>query len=82
MLPLPSGRAQGEGTYSGSGRSSVLWHWVHTQVRMGVGWLRSRRRVQGMSPMAPQRGHRSAFCPGCNWKGSHGILDFMRVIVA
>ncbi len=34
-----------------------------------------------MNPTAPQRGQRSAFWPGCSSEGSHGILEFMPVIL-
>jgi len=54
---------------------------VQTHVRTGVTLFGSRRRVQGMNPTAPQRGQRSAFWPGCSSDGSHGILEFMPVIL-
>jgi len=64
--------------YSGSGRSTSVWHSVHTQVLRIAFVALSRRSVQGMSAIRPQRGQRSGRAPGGRTDGSHGTLAGMR----
>jgi len=60
--------------YSGSGRSSITWHSVHTQVRSTCLLISSRRSVHAMNASCPHRGHRSARAPGGSVDGNQGIF--------
>ena len=64
--------------YSGSGRSTRVWHSVQTHVLKTTFVSLSRRSVQGMSAMRPQLGQRSGRAPGGMTDGSYGTLAGMR----
>src|SRR5207249_10607963 len=60
--------------YSGSGRSTMIWHSVQTQVRRTAFVRSSRRSVQGTRACRPHRGQRSGRAPGGSVVGSHGTF--------
>ena len=64
--------------YSGSGRSSVIWHSVQTHVRITILVWSSRRSVHGMNASRPHRGQRSGLAPGGSCDGNHGTFAGMR----